>query len=392
MIKPLFAIAVFNVVICSVPAIAISEEAGTPLTFFLVTIDTETSAGCGAHGCYPESIEEKILGRRGTSYYGIPLIMNILEKYGMRGTFFVNAYLDSYYPEKQIKEIVQEIIRRGHDVQFHAHEEFRCFGVCKQQDTVCWNKCTKEISYISGNTLENQVTILREGADNIRKWSGKYPLAFRGGAFDADISTLKALKKLGILVDSSLSGPDHALARVFPINTVSEHNGVVELPLFTYREKLLLIKRISFLDIESTTLVEHKYLLNEAITGDIRAVVLMMHSFSFCRREQGCPIIQHVKRFDKLLEYVRRNPNLKVSTMSEVWQEHQTNKEQFSVVGLIPETTYFLTLHRSLVRFGYGWKNKVFLFGNLVLVVGAGALITFGTMKLRNRRRSKSMF
>jgi hypothetical protein len=133
----------------------------------------------------------------------------------MRATFFVNAYLDTAYPEADIIGFIQQIVSRGHDVQFHSHEEFRCFRQCVGGRLACWQQCTKKESFIGGNSYERQLAILREGADNIERWSGRYPIAFRGGAFDADLTTLKALRALNIPIESSLNRPSHVLASAF---------------------------------------------------------------------------------------------------------------------------------------------------------------------------------
>lgn len=369
-----------------VPSV-LCEEEQQPKIYFFVTVDTETSAGCTRSGCFPESIADRILGQRGDKYYGIPLMMDILERHGMKGTFFINAYLDSYYPEAEVEQVVRQIVDRGHDVQLHTHEEFRCFSFCDKKDIDCWNRCTKTQSYMSGNTLENQIEIISEGALNIEKWSGRYPVAFRGGGFDADVNTLKALRVLNIPVDSSLYNPGHQLATKLPVNKVGEYEGIVEVPLFNYTEDLILKRLPRVLDIESNTLLEQKYLLNEAIKNGIRTAVLLMHSFSFCRPGYGCPIEKNIERFDNLLAYIKTVPDIKVMTFREFWDMYQASPETFLGESHIPRTKYFHTLHRSFVRFDQGLKNKLFLLGNVAVIIGlTSIMVIFGVKWFRLRR------
>lgn len=379
---------IFLCLIFAVPE-AVSEQEKSPKTFFFITVDTETSAGCTSSGCYPESIADRILGQRGNKYYGIPLMMDILDKHGMKGTFFVNAYLDSHYPESDVEKVVRQIVDREHDVQLHTHEEFRCFSFCDTKDIDCWHRCTRKQSFLSGNTLENQIAIIGEGARNIEKWSGRYPIAFRGGGFDADVNTLKALRALNIPVDSSLSNPGHQLATRLPINKVEEYEGIVEVPLFNYTEDLILKRSLRHLDIESNTLLEQKYLLNEAVNNGVRTVVLMMHSFSFCRPGYGCPIEENIQRFDNLLAYIKAVPDIKVITFKEFWDRYQANAESFLGTGYIPSTNYFHTLHRSLVRFDQGVKNKLFFLGNVAFVIVLTAILALFAAKWFRLRRSR---
>ena len=369
---------------------ALSEQEQLPKIFFFVTVDTETSAGCTRSGCNPESIADRILGQRGDRYYGIPLMMDIMDRHGMKGTFFVNAYLNSHYPEAEVEKVVRSIVDREHDVQLHTHAEFRCFSVCDAKDMGCWHRCTRKQSFLPGNTLENQIAIIGEGARNIEKWSGRYPVAFRGGGFEADVNTLKALRALNIPVDSSLTGPGHQLATKLPLNKVGEYEGIIEVPLFNYTEDLILKKSIRYLDIESNSLLEQKYLLNEAIKNGTRTVVLIMHSFSFCRPGYGCPIEKNIERFDNLLAYIKTVPGIKVITFKEFWDRYQVNAESFLGEGDIPSTTYFHTLYRSFVRFDQGIKNKLFFLGNVALLIVLTSIMVFFTSKwlrlIRSRR------
>ena len=103
-----------------------------PSTHLIITIDTETAAGCHGGVCQPVSIERRIWGKTPVGEYGIRMMMDILEAHEMQGTFFVNAFLADGHREAEVVLMVREIIERGHDVQFHAHEEFRCFRVCPQ--------------------------------------------------------------------------------------------------------------------------------------------------------------------------------------------------------------------------------------------------------------------
>lgn len=372
-------------VIAFIGSIGLPAVAGPAPMVVLITIDTETSSGCGPTGCFPEPMSERIFGIRDGKAYGIPLMMDMLEKHGMRATFFVNAYLDSYYPEQDVAAMVASIKKRGHDVQFHAHEEFRCFRTCGERDQQCRHQCITKESYLGGNTLENQLQILREGMDNLERWTGEHPIAFRGGGYDADATTLKALNALGISIDSSLSDPEHNLARVLPANKLGTYEGVLEIPLLAYRENLIVSKRYRHLDIESSTLLEQEHLLNESARMGARVAVLMMHSFSFCRPETGCPATRNIERFDKLLTFIQQSPGLRAMTMRDFWDAYQKNPAAYAGSGAIPEIGYWLTLYRSIERFDEGGKNMLFLLANaaalLMLIIAAFILV-----RLRRRR------
>jgi len=354
----------------------------------MITIDTETSSGCTPAGCFPGPLDGRVYGVQDGRAYGITLIMDLLEKHGMRGTFFVNAYLDSWYPEAEVLAMVQGIVQRGHDVQFHAHAEFRCFRQCAPEDMDCRFRCSREAGRVAGTSLENQVKVLREGALNIERWSGRYPVAFRGGALQADVTTLQALKALDIGIDSSLSGPGHPLAAVLPVNQLGEYAGVLEVPLLAYGENLLLTRRTRFLDQESSILAEQRVLLDQAAEMGVGAVPLLMHSFSFCDPAVACPIPANVERFEGLLEYISGHPDrFQLMTMAEFWAAYRENPRAYLAPPpeRMPEVNYGLTLYRSLVRFNHGWMNVVFLLGNLLLLLALLVALGWGARRYLRR-------
>src|SRR5438105_4947172 len=66
-----------------------------------LTIDTECSMG-GAWDnpqLEPVAPERAILGKIGAQYYGTPLIMDILEESGLRGTFFIEVLATHVVPD-----------------------------------------------------------------------------------------------------------------------------------------------------------------------------------------------------------------------------------------------------------------------------------------------------
>lgn len=363
---------------------------GANRLYFLVTIDTETSIRRGPDGWYPTSIEKEILGQRSEGTYGIPLMMDILDKHNMKATFFVDTSLGSYYPEDQVGRVVADIKRRGHDVQLHIHPEFLCFQPCNKTDRSCFETCVKETYFFRGNSYDNQLKLIREGAERIATWSGQYPVAFRAGKVDADEVTLRVLRDLHIPIDSDLHLPSDPLHEMLPINKVSEHEGVIELPEFTYRENIVLAGRYAHLDLESSTLEEQKRLITAAIENDVRTIVLLLHSHSFCREAVGCPLTENVERFDSLLSYVRTMENVTPITMNDFLTRYRADKTAFVGSGYIPEIGYVLLLKRSFLRFDRQWQYRVFAVANVTAVVLFGGAAVVAIVRLVRRRRKPS--
>jgi len=358
--------------ICPDTLIAATE---IPL-YVLVTIDTETSSGCHGTACNPVPISDRIFGRRGGKEYGIPLIMDLLEKHGMKGVFFVNSTLDSYYPEVDIREMVQSIVRRGHDVELHIHPEFRCFKYCDEDDLKCRRRCTKGDNRLAGNNVAQQKLLIDEGLVNLERWAGYRPQAFRAGSFSADENTLDALRQAGVALDSSDSGPHHPLSRKYPINQVSMDDGLLEIPIYNFMTfQVTDYQQYRRFDLESNTFLELKSVLQQAIEHKAGTVMTIMHSFSFCRPETDCPNTRAIQNFDHLLGWIANNQSIRVVTIPEWLQYYSGSPEWVSGSGYVPTTGFGLTLWRAWRRWDEGPKNKL-----LIITSGAIFLLVLGTV------------
>jgi len=361
-----------------------------PPLHVILSIDTETSAGCGPNGCMPAPIEELILGLHGGRYYGIDLMMDMLEQHGMRGTFFVNAYLDAAYPDAEIQNFVHRIVARGHDVQLHTHAEFRCLRLCPGRDSACWKQCTRHESFLVGNSYQAQLAIIREGAKNIERWTGSYPIAYRGGGFGADETTLRVLRDLGIRFDSSLHTAGSPLGELYPRNRVTERDGVVEIPLYSFRDDLVVERREKFADMENLSLPELKELVRMAEQRDMRTAVFIMHSFSFCRERGPCPNRKVIRNFGDFLSFLRAERGVRVITLKDLARDYDQHPSDFVGSGGIPTNPYWMVLYRSFDLFGDSSNNRRFAMANAAAALLL-TLLAIGVLYRRRRGRKPAL-
>jgi len=94
-----------------------------------ITVDTEHSIG-GAFmrkDARPVGNDRRVWGRIGTKVYGIPLIMDIADSFGLKLTFFVEVLNKYFFGENESREVCEYILKRGHDVQLHLHPNYLNF-------------------------------------------------------------------------------------------------------------------------------------------------------------------------------------------------------------------------------------------------------------------------
>lgn len=280
-------------------------------TNVFITIDTEHSIG-GAFkdpSFKPVGNEKRIYGKIGNEYYGIPLIMDIADEYGIPLTFFVEVFNKYYFGEAETRQVCEYILKRGHDVQLHLHP---CWLNFKEPDP-------GKLRYkdnMSAYSLQQQIDMLDEGKELMKKYTGKNPVAFRAGNYGADSHTLLALAKTGFVMDSSYNRRYHGAGRMGVgsfFNDLGEINGILEIPVTSFVQKSITGGgQVRPMDINGAGFQEMRHVLEQAYASRMSAVTIVMHSFSFIKafdpQYSKCSIRMNiVKRYAKLCSFLNKN-------------------------------------------------------------------------------------
>jgi len=301
-----------------------------------ITVDTEHSMG-GAHlnpKLKPVGSSRRIWGKIGNQSYGIPLIMDIAEKYGLFITFFLEVCSSKYFGEQDVAHICQYIISRGHDVQLHLHPLFLHFIKPVSKNLI--NKAR----FLHYYNIEKQCSIIRDGKQILMRNGAPPPIAFRAGSYGANRDTLRALKLNNFLLDSSFNRrymSSHSKLPDLDINDVFGLEGVWELPITNFIEfPMLKGGRPKPLDINGVSFKEIKKVLENAYDIGQPNIMIIMHSFSFIQ-----PLdIQYrrvrlrrrvIRRFENLCRYLAMNTEkYKVKVLGKVGAKDLEKMESFA--------------------------------------------------------------
>jgi peptidoglycan/xylan/chitin deacetylase (PgdA/CDA1 family) len=131
----------------------------------------------------------------------VPRILALLDKYRIPASFFVPAVTALLHPAE-----IKAITAKGrHEVGLHGwiHER---------------NSLLSE---------DDEQTLMKKSFDTLKQISGKAPVGIRTPSWDFSASTLKLIRELGLLYDSSLMADD----RPYEILEDGNPTGVVELPV-----------------------------------------------------------------------------------------------------------------------------------------------------------------
>lgn len=199
------------------------------MTRAIISFDTELSAGLYQRGADARAnFDSSILGRCRDGDFGIGFQMDMLERYGLTGVFFIDPMPALVYGPEIIDAIVRPVVDRGHEVQVHIHTEWLAFARFNPVGRLTGRN-------IGDFPLAAQKKLIALARDILIGAGAPKPTAFRAGNFGANDDTLRALAALGFRFDSSFNGAwrGHGCdISLDPGNLgMRAHHGVVEVPV-----------------------------------------------------------------------------------------------------------------------------------------------------------------
>ena len=136
---------------------------------------------------------------------GVPRILGLLDKYGIKGSFYVPAVTALLHPDEQ-----RRVVAEGHEIGIHG-----------------W---IHELN--SSLPREAERDLMMRSADSLEQVSGIRPVGLRTPSWDFSQHTLEIEKEMGLLYDSSLMSDEDC----YELLLDGESTGVVELPVEWVRD------------------------------------------------------------------------------------------------------------------------------------------------------------
>jgi len=139
------------------------------------------------------------------SRVGVPRIRALLDRYGIRASFFVPAVVAKLHPDEQ-----RALVAEGHEIGIHS-----------------WiHEFNSELPYDAERDLQMRA------ADTLEEIAGVRPVGIRTPSWDFSPHTLSITREMGLLYDSSLMADDEP----YELLEDGEPTGVVELPVEWVRD------------------------------------------------------------------------------------------------------------------------------------------------------------
>jgi hypothetical protein len=274
----------------------------------LITIDTEISGHWvpqWRETRLAREIERDIFGRTGKGDVGILYQMEVMNRCGLKGIFFLESLFASVVGIEPLKRIVDAIRSRGHEVQLHIHPGW----LYHMQSPFVIPEYPQ--STMASFTRAEQTAIVTESMENLRR-SGVEVCAFRAGDFDGNRDTLAALRANGIRIDSTVNSTYGQGCRQIagtPLFHPTVIDGILEFPVSTFR---VFHGGTRPAQVCACSHTEMEALLTAAWQQNWPAVVIVSHSFELMQRpavagRMGVPAPIRRQRFERLCDFLARH-------------------------------------------------------------------------------------
>lgn len=254
-----------------------------------LTIDTECSMGgaWASSSRSPVTPARGVRGVKGAHCYGAPLIMDLLEEHGLRGTFFAEVFAAPVVGEEPLGAAYREIAARGHDVQLHLHPVFRYYERLRK-GLITSQELPPHMDRIGSHSPAAQLELLEEGVTLFERLVGRRPVAFRAGNYAADHATLDALEKVGVRYDTSFNGAyldsSCLIAGMLPTNSPWRIGSLWELPVTVFTTGRGRLAGMKPLEISAVSFLEIRGVLEQAERLGLGSVTMVLHSFSLFKK------------------------------------------------------------------------------------------------------------
>jgi hypothetical protein len=250
-------------------------------------------------------IRRDIYGAVGGQEYGLDYQLRMFEEWQLKAVFFVEALFAScpIVGLDPLRRIVDTILSRGHDVQLHLHPEW-CRYIPR------FANITEGL--ISDCPLDVQRALLETGVENLQR-CGVDVSTFRAGDFAANLDTLRALRSVGLKMDSShnltFTGRDSlASLGVEPLIQPQQIEGIWEIPVTCIEDWP---GHFRHAQLGAISIAEFRRALADATSMGCWSFVIVSHTFEMLKNRYTeaplkCrPVV--VKRFDSLCRFLAEN-------------------------------------------------------------------------------------
>lgn len=254
---------------------------------------------------FPASFDRYVFGRSDKGHFALPKTLEILDRHGLRGVFFVEPLFAARFGLEPLATIVELIQQAGQEIQLHLHPEWT-----DEATTPLLPNVTPKRQHLSYYTRDEQEALIRHGLRLLREVGANAPTAFRSGSFACNEDTFAAVAANGLRFDSSIN-------RTQPISTPGKtqppsaglcepfsSNGLEIYPMTIFRDGFGRLRHAQIGACSTRELIEA---MQCAQLDGWNAFVALSHNFELMVPDKTTPDPVVIRRFEALCHFLANN-------------------------------------------------------------------------------------
>lgn len=251
------------------------------------------------------SFERYVYGSSRHGQYALPKTLEILNRNRLQGVFFVEPLFAARFGIEHLQIIVKLICDAGQQVQLHIHPEWT--DEIKPAIIADNEKKRQHLTFYS---LDEQISLIAFAKDLLQR-AGSGPItAFRAGSFAANRDTFEALRRNGILIDSSLNRcyaiSGHDISRATQVDAPFVLNGVSTYPVTVFKDGF---GKDRPAHVAACSVGEMNDAMASAKAAGLSDFTIVSHNFEMLKPGACVPSWVMVRRFEQLCAYLSEHRN-----------------------------------------------------------------------------------
>lgn len=251
---------------------------------------------------FPSCFERYIFGRSPTGDHALPQILETLNRYGLKGVFFVEPLFSTRFGIEHLTKIVEMIREADQEVQLHLHPEWTDVA----REALIPNFSHKR-QFLTQYDTEEQCKLINHGIRLLEEAGASRPIAFRSGNFSCNAGTFIAAETCGLRFDSSIN-PEVAASHhhaVLPKDGSAyeafQHGSLTCIPMSSFRDGF---GRPRHAQLTACSIDELTQALIGAEESQWKTFVLLSHGDELMVRGRSSIDPVAVRRFEGLCEFL----------------------------------------------------------------------------------------
>ena len=251
---------------------------------------------------FPAAYQRYVYGSSGHGQYALPKTLEILQRHGLRGVFFVEPLFAARFGQQYLTRIVEMIDQAGQDVQLHLHPEW----TDEIRPALLDDVSTKR-QHLIHYSFEEQRRLIEFGKQAIEFASGRPVTAFRAGSYACNADTYRALEAVGIAVDSSLNEVADVSGAGLPRlqGLPAQVGKVYSSPVTVFKDGF---GRLRPAQVGACSFAEMRAALADAEAKGLPSFVIVSHNFEMLKPGSSERDAVVVQRFEALCEFLASHP------------------------------------------------------------------------------------